>query len=101
MSLLRESARLLKVDSCDEHMAVLPGPDGSFILIGYYKQRGRTQVAEMVECDGSRRPITLDDIQWWIDDKQAENVLATVRHIALMRLSLDEMDRASAIWGVK
>ena len=92
MTPLREAARLLEVHSCDEHMAVLPGPDGSFILIGYYKSRGRTQIAEMVDHDGARRPITLDDVQWWIDDEQGENVLSIVRHIAVMRLNAEQMN---------
>ena len=46
----------------DQNLAVYPFDCGRFLILGWYKSRGRTEVAIVVdECDF--RPATLEDVE--------------------------------------
>jgi hypothetical protein len=69
MGALRDVAAESAAYSDDQYAALLPW-DGSFVLLGWYKSRGRTEVARVITPAAQVRWLTL---------KQAEAFLAEVR----------------------
>lgn len=68
MMQLRTDAEEVEVWSEDEHCAVLPF-DGRFIVVSYYKHRGRTDGAWIVES-AETRLLTAGDVEDYLAWKQ-------------------------------
>ena len=51
----------------EDHSAVLyPLEDGKFILLQWYKSRGRINTISVIKCNGDIRPITLGQAERFI-----------------------------------
>lgn len=55
----------------DENGAMLPDGQGGFLILSWYKRRGRTQFARMLNVGAELRDVTLED---------AERVIAYLEH---------------------
>jgi hypothetical protein len=62
MMKLRDLAEERRAWSDDQSASVIPLPDGAFIFLGWYKNRGRTETAAVLE-DERWRPLTLEDAE--------------------------------------
>lgn len=51
----------------DHHAGLLPIPDGEFLFMRWYKNRGRTDVAVVLDYDGVRRTLTIEEAEHILD----------------------------------
>lgn len=67
MAPIRDAAYEVEVRCEDSHMSILPFFDedgcGGFIVVSYYKHRGRTSTADVYVEGEKTRPLTLADAQ--------------------------------------
>jgi hypothetical protein len=79
MNELRELADSAAAWSEDQHAALLPW-EGEFIVLGWYKHRGRTEVARVISTSATLRTLTLRKAEAflaWSEDMGARKAVAS------------------------
>lgn len=60
---LREMAYEVEVHNEDQNAAIIRFGVCTFLIIGYYKHRGRTDMVAFMDSDGAIRPMRLSDLK--------------------------------------
>ena len=47
----------------DQHACLITGSESLHVLLTWYKSRGRTEGAWMIECDGKIKPLTIEEAE--------------------------------------
>lgn len=61
---------LFDVEDNDQHAATLPLGDGLFVVLGWYKSRGRTEAAALL-YEGHLQPLTLAAVEALLAEVEA------------------------------
>lgn len=85
MNALRDLAEERTIWNDDSQAAILPIPDGGFLVLRWYKNRGRTEVAAVLSTDGEflafgirtaenilGNVAALDDCGYWLTVEEAD-----------------------------